>query len=434
MALCYRSQEQEGTFRVRYGDFIPEIKPETRNRILFTIGALIAYKIGSIIPIPGLNLDVIRALTSSDPTNLASSNKFVAGAMGQFSILSLGIRPFLAAAGFLYLVKIAGFFSADGGDIWRRRVLRLTILFAAVHACLIAATFNSMPTPSGLSIVNASSVPFFPVAVISLTAGALFAPWLAQQITKRGVANGVLVLIFLDLSSLFGSKVRNLFYQPLLERPELIVILLGLIVGAVVFMESLQLKIPVQLERKKVGNKVYPETRTFLPIHMSQVGVAAIAISSGITAIPLTVFGFFPSLAVAGAMADFFRFGHMGGRIFLLCLIVAACYVIAAICFDIKSLGQIIEKSGGEMEGRKDASPISEFIEGRLEKVLLVGGIYAATIASLSWSLDLIPKLSHAFAGVEILLMIALARDIFSGLRFYNSNNSGEGKIVFFQL
>ncbi|PIU19849.1 MAG: preprotein translocase subunit SecY, partial [Elusimicrobia bacterium CG08_land_8_20_14_0_20_59_10] len=265
---------------------------ELKKRIFFVLGALAVYRLGAVIPIPGINTAALQAMFQSQAGSiLGFLDIFSGGALGRFSIFSLGVMPYINASIIMSLVQGAHIFPVldhlqKEGETGRRKIVQFTRLFtlflAAFQSLGLTLALTQMGTSgNGPQIVTNPTFSFYFITVLTLTTGTIFVMWLGEQITERGIGNGISLIIFAGIVCGLPAAVRGMVKLIQIDEMSLlagllIVALVIVITGFVVWVETAQRKIPVQYAQRMVGRKMYGGASTFLPLKVDQSGVIAV--------------------------------------------------------------------------------------------------------------------------------------------------------------
>jgi preprotein translocase subunit SecY len=399
--------------------------PELKRRILFTIGILAAYRVGAVIPIPGVNADAIRSLfANQENTLLGFLNIFSGGALSQFSIFSMGIMPYINASIIMSLLQGAHVIPyldrlAKEGEQGRKRMNQitryLTLALGGLQSFGLTFMITKMPTPGNIPVVIDPSAGFIALTVLTLTAGTVFIMWLGEQITERGVGNGVSLIIFSGIVEQMPGAAINVVRlvrvdEMSLFRAGLLVALVLAITALVVWVETAQRKIPVQYAKRVVGRKMYGGASTYLPLKVDQSGVIAVIFAVSLLAVPLTVAQFFPQSAWAARVAKWEN-GNWGYELVYASLIIFFCYFYNSVAFNPKELAENLRKWGGFIPGIRPGEATAEHIEHVLERITLGGALFVAALAVLPEYLRRALNAPFFFGGTALLIVVGVALD-----------------------
>jgi preprotein translocase subunit SecY len=375
--------------------------PELRRKIFFTIGALAVLRVGAYIPVPGVDADGLSALLDARGGPLGVLNAFSGGALGRFTLFSLGVIPYVNASIVAGLLKL-GRGKRERAEAARRLTLPLALLQSFVLAFALARTTAS----GGLPLVARADAFFYLSTAATLTAGALFVLWLAEEITESGIGGGALLIVFACLiaNALSGAAT----FSRLVRLEELgsfsalfIVAALLAAVFAVIRIETAQRKLTVNHSQRVVGRRMYGGSSSFLPLKLDQSGAVA-AISA----------------AVLGASILVLRGGWLDDAIYA-ALIVYFCCFSGVRTIDPNELSEQLKKTGGSMPGIRPGDATARHILWAHERVALGGAGLVAAVAILPDLLRRIFRLPFFFDGVQAVIVVAVALDAMTRVESY---------------
>ena len=371
---------------------------DLRRRVLFTLSILAIYRFGSVIPTPGVNTAALAILAEQMAgTMFGLYNMFSGGNLAQVTIFALGIMPYISASIILQLLTVVWPYLerlSKEGELGRRKITQYTrygtLVLCGVQAMAIAFWLESQTDISGgLSLVYNTGWAFRAMVLLTLTTGTCFIMWLGEQITERGIGNGMSLIIFAGIVVNFPAGVLNTIDQMRtgqigLIRMLILLIIMILIIGGVVFIERGQRRVNVQYAKRVVGRKMYGGTSTFIPLKVNTGGVIPVIFASSLLAFPATI-AQLPMLqgAVGQWITDNMVNGmplyyllYMGGIIFF-------AYFYTAIIFNPDDVAENMRKYGGFVPGIRPGKRTAEYIDTILTRITLVGAIYLATVAVL---------------------------------------------------
>lgn len=399
---------------------------EVRNRILFTIGILAAYRLGSAIPIPEINADALQRLFEANRnTLLGFLDIFSGGALGRFAIFSLGIMPYINASIIMSLVQGAHMIPyidklAKEGEVGRKKINQitryLTVLLATIQAFGLTVAITKMPIPGGIPVVENPTIGFFITTVITLLTGTILVMWLGEMVNEFGIGNGISLIIFTGIVDRLPAAVKDLFR--LLQMEEIllltVIILIAIVIivtGLVVWLETAQRKIPIQYAQRVVGRKIMGGQSTFLPIKVDQSGVIAVIFAVSLLSLPMTVTQFVPNAVWAQKITALWNRGGIIYEIFYAGLIIFFCYFYNTIQLNPKDLAENLKRWGGFIPGIRPGESTEKYIKDVLAKITLGGALAVAAIAILP---DYMRKWFNApffFGGTSLLIVVGVALD-----------------------
>jgi preprotein translocase subunit SecY len=397
--------------------------PELKRRIFFTFGLLAIYRVGCHIPTPGIDgMALAEFFRQAQGTLLGFFDMFSGGALLRMTIFALGIMPYISASIIIQLLTVViphlERLSKEG-DAGRRVIVRYTrygtVGLAAFQSFAISVGLEQMTSPGGAVIVPFPGWGFRLMTVISLTAGTAFIMWLGEQITERGIGNGISLIIFAGIVARMPIAIGQTF--SLLRTGEisafLMVFVVIIMVGAIsfiIFMERGQRKIPVQYAKRVVGRKMYGGQSTHLPLKVNTAGVIPPIFASSILMFPATVAGFINN-PIMVAIADTFAPGKALYTVLYVGLIVFFCYFYTAIQFNPVDVADNLKKYGGYIPGIRPGRKTAEYIDRVLSRITFGGALYLSVVCVLPEILYRIFNVPFYFGGTGLLIVIGVALD-----------------------
>ena len=371
---------------------------DLRRRVLFTLAILAIYRFGSVIPTPGVNTAALAVLAEQMAgTMFGLYNMFSGGNLAQVTIFALGIMPYISASIILQLLTVVWPYLerlSKEGELGRRKITQYTrygtLVLCGVQAMAIAFWLESQTDISGgLPLVDNPGWAFKAMVLLTLTTGTCFIMWLGEQITERGIGNGMSLIIFAGIVVNFPAGVLNTIDQMRtgqigLIRMLILMIAMILIIGGVVFIERGQRRVAVQYAKRVVGRKMYGGTSTFIPLKVNTGGVIPVIFASSLLAFPATIaqlpmlqggVGQWITDNMVNGMPLYYLL-YMGGIIFF-------AYFYTAIIFNPDDVAENMRKYGGFVPGIRPGKRTAEYIDTILTRITLVGAIYLATVAVL---------------------------------------------------
>lgn len=400
--------------------------PELRKRVLFTLGAIAVFRIGASIPIPGVNGDAIRAIFNAQQSSLLGFlNTFSGGALGRFSIFSMGVVPYINASIIMSLLQGAHVLPfldrlAKDGELGRRKMNSytryLTLFLAVFQSFGLTIAITKMQAPGGMPTVTDPTWMFYCVTVLTMTAGTIFVMWLGEQITEQGIGNGVSLLIFTGIVERLPAAGYSLFELVRLEEINLfsaiaIVAALAAVIVVVVWVETAQRKIPVQYAKRMVGRKMYGGSQSYLPLKVDQSGVIAVIFALSLLSVPVTIATFMPNASSAEGVMRFFQGGNYVYDAVYAALIIFFCYFYNSVSINPVDLAENMKKSGGFIPGIRPGEPTAKHIEWILERITLGGALFVAVIAIMPDIMKREFSVPFFFGGTSLLIAVGVALD-----------------------
>jgi preprotein translocase subunit SecY len=387
--------------------------PELRKRLLFTAGILAVYRLGSWIPVPGVDSQAITDyFNSQQGTILSLLNIFSGGALSQFSLFALGIMPYVTASIILQLMTVviprleqlqkegeAGYAKIN------QYTRYLTVVLAALQAAGYAYLFNRQ----GALTLNAGRLVLI---IVSLTAATTALMWMGELITKRGIGNGISLLIFASILSSLPGGLRAWYEGNAFER--LMFPILGLaIIVAVVFVQEGQRRIPIQYAKRMVGRRMTTGGSTYMPLRVNMAGVIPIIFAAAVMAFPPTLAQFFPG--TQSFINEHFLPTDPLYLILQATLIVVFTYFYTAVQFNPVDQADNLRKHGGYVPGIRPGPPTAQYLDRVLSRLTLPGALYLALVATLPTLFirygGFSQATSAALGGTSILIVVGVALD-----------------------
>ncbi|MCK9320375.1 MAG: preprotein translocase subunit SecY [Bacteroidales bacterium] len=405
---------------------------DLRTRILYTLGLVLIYRIGSFVVLPGINpadLSNLQAQTRDGVLGLL--NMFSGGAFSNASIFALGIMPYITASIVVQLLTmVVPYFSKmqKEGESGRNKINQITrwltvivTLFQAfaylanLRYQLQGATIYSITGSDSLNFVNWT----LPIAVM-LTCGTLFVMWLGEKITDKGIGNGISLLIMVGIVARLPFALFAEFASRMEEQGGgLVIFFVELVVLLIVIMLCILLvqgtrRVPVQYAKRIVGNKQYGGARQYIPIKVNAAGVMPIIFAQAIMFIPVTLFGFSDSESMQGIKAALSDFNGFWYNLIFAIIIIAFTYFYTAIAINPKQMSDDMKKNGGFIPGVKPGRRTEEFFDNVLSKITLPGSIFLAIVAILPAFVSLFgvnSQFSHFYGGTSLLILVGVVLD-----------------------
>jgi len=397
--------------------------PELKKRILFTLGLLAVFRIGAHIPTPGIDGAALSAFFAhAKGTLLGFFDMFSGGALSKLTVFALGIMPYIDAAIILELLTVViphlERLSKEG-EQGRKKITQYTrygtILIAIIQSLGIGFGLESMRSPAGAPIVPFPGWPFRLLTVITLTAGTVFLMWLGEQITERGIGNGISLLIFAGIVVRGPAAVINtvrLLRTGEISFPLMVILAVFMVAvcAFIVFIETGERKIPVQYAKRVVGRRMYGGQSTYIPLRVNTAGVIPIIFAASIIMFPATIARFINHpwmVAVANALAP----GAILNTILYIVLIVFFCYFYTAIIFNPVDVADNMKKYGGFIPGIRPGKMTAEYIDKILSRITLVGAIYLSLISILPTYMIKYFNVPFYFGGIALIIIIEVGLD-----------------------
>lgn len=415
--------------------------PELQKRILFTIAMLAVYRIGVHVPVPGVNPEVLQLIfQEARGTILGLFSTFTGGALERMSVFALGIMPYISASIILQLLtQVIPQLErlSKEGEQGRRKITQYTrygtVLLSIMQSVGISFWLQSLEI-NGVPLVANKGIDFVLVTVITLTSGTAFIMWLGEQITERGIGNGISLIIFAgivtDMPAAVGRLAEQSAQQGGISLPIallLVVIMVG-VIGIIVFFERGQRRIPVQYAKRVVGRKVYQGAKTFLPLKVNTSGVIPPIFASSLLMFPAT------GVRMLGGkyewvnnLSDLFSPTSAFYNVFYVALIIFFCYFYTAIVFNPVDVADNLKKHGGYIPGQRPGKTTAEYIDRVLTRITLGGAIYVALICVLPTILIAQFGVPFYFGGTGLMIVVGVAMDTIAQIEAHLLTRSYDG-------
>jgi preprotein translocase subunit SecY len=370
---------------------------DLRNRVLFTLAMLGVYRIGNHIPTPGVNTDALALLADAQKnTMFGLYDMFSGGNLSRVTIFALGIMPYISSSIILQLLTVVWPYLerlSREGELGRRKITQytryLTGVLAIVQALSIAVFLERQTQiAGGLPLVYTPGWGFRLLCVLTLTTGTIFIMWLGEQITERGIGNGMSLLIFAGIVVGFPRGILQTFDQMntgqiSIFRILFLMVMMVAVVGAIIFVERGHRRIVVQYAKRVVGRRQYGGSSTHIPLKVNTGGVIPVIFASSILAFPATVATMFPAGGWGRAIVDQLAYGMPLYNLLYILGIVFFAYFYTAIIFNPDDVAENMRKYGGFIPGIRPGKRTAEYIDTILARITLVGALYLAAVAIL---------------------------------------------------
>ncbi len=373
--------------------------PELRKRVLFTFGLLAVYRVGGHITAPGINLVALKDLTENAASSLFGLYDMFSGRqLSQMTIFALGVMPYISASIILQLLTVVWPYLerlSKEGELGRRKITQYTrygtILLSVVQSLGIALYLEKAtgtPGGGGLPLVYAPGWSFRLMTVLTLTTGSTFVMWLGEQITERGIGNGMSLLIYAGIVVGLPRGIVSTLDQ--LRRGQLglftlvaLLVMMVAVVAAIVFVERASRRVTVQYARRMVGRRMYGGASTHIPLKVNTGGVMPVIFGSSILAFPQTIKPLFPAGGWVDKSLTQISVGYPLYNLIYIALIIFFAYFYTAIIFNPDDVAENMRKYGGFVPGIRPGKRTAEYIDSILARITLAGAIYLAVIAIL---------------------------------------------------
>ncbi|MCU0304603.1 MAG: preprotein translocase subunit SecY [Thermoanaerobaculales bacterium] len=371
--------------------------PDLRKRVIFTFALLAVYRVGAFIPIPGVDPLAIKEFTTAvEGTMLGFLNLFSGGALGRMTVFALGIMPYISASIILQLLTVVWPYLeklSKEGELGRRKITQYTrygtVVLSVIQALGISFFLERTTAPGGAPLVpeDLQGWGFRLMTVLTLTTGTAFVMWLGEQITERGIGNGISLIIFAGIVVGLPSAIINTITDVRTGSLSVITIALLLVfmvgvVAAIVYMERAQRRIPIQYAKRVVGRRVYGGQSTYLPLRLNTGGVIPVIFAASIMSFPQTL-GQMIDNRWLQKITEALNYGEPLYNLIYFLSIVFFCYFYTSIIFNPEDTAENMRKYGGFIPGIRPGKRTAEFIDRILTRITLVGALYLALVAIL---------------------------------------------------
>ena len=411
---------------------------ELKSRLWFVLGALVVYRLGAHIPVPGIDPTVLKQLFDSQSGGiLGMFNMFSGGALSRFTVFALGIMPYISASIIMQLLSVVSPKMEQlkkEGEAGRRTITKYTR-----YGTVVLATFQALGIAIALEgqvgLVLDPGMAFRLIAVVTLVSGTMFLMWLGEQITERGIGNGISIIIFAGIVAGLPSAVggtlelarTGAFSIPLVM---FLFIAILLVTALVVFVERGQRKITVNYAKRQVGNKVYGGQTTHLPLKLNMAGVIPPIFASSIILFPATLAGWFGSSESLYWLKDISNVLSPGQPIYILFFAAAImffCFFYTALVFNPKETADNLKKSGAFVPGIRPGDQTAKYIDKIMGRLTLIGAFYITLVCLLPEFLILKFNTPFYFGGTSLLIIVVVTMDFMTQVQSHLMSHQYEG-------
>ncbi len=400
---------------------------ELRQRVIYTALLLIVVRLGAHITLPGVDAQLIAEAQRQFSQNslFGIYDLFVGGAFRNAAIFSLGVMPYISASIVIQMLgAVFPFFQklSKEGEEGRKKINQYTrygtVVISMLQGAATAANLTNM-SQNGMPIVPIGGVGFIVSAMIFMTAGTIFMMWIGEQITERGIGNGISLIIFIGIIARFPVAVMHeitLFSSQshtLIEEFIIFVLLVFVVAGVVMVTQGTR-RIPVQYAKRVVGRKVYGGVTQYIPMRVNTAGVMPIIFAQAIMFLPSFLFSFFPDSEWVAGVSVYFQYTSITYSVIYGIMIVGFTFFYTAIAFNPKDVADNMQKQGGFIPGIRPGKHTSDFIDNILTKITLPGSIFLAIIAILpafATRFGVSGEMSQFFGGTSLLIVVGVALD-----------------------
>ena len=413
--------------------------PELRKRIIFTLLMLLVYRMGVQIPTPGINGEALAAFFQKNAGTLFGMfNMFSGGALENFSIFALGIMPYISASIIIQLLTVVipqlEALSKEG-ESGRRKITQYTrygtVGLSIIQSMFIATGLQGMAGPNGEAIVLNPGLEFKLMTMLTLTSGTAFIMWLGEQMTERGIGNGISLIIFAGIVARMPAAIGNTAQLvkagelAIIFIPVLLVMMFG-VIGFIIFVETAQRRIPIQYAKRVVGRRVYGGQSSHLPLKINISGVIPPIFASSIMMFPATI-GSFIQIDWVQRMSAALSPGTVYYYILFIGFIVFFCFFYTAVTFKPDDVAENLKKNGGFVPGIRPGKKTAEFIDKVLTRLTVVGAIYLSAVCVMPTLLISKFNVPFYFGGTALLIVVGVSIDTISQIESHLVMRNYEG-------
>jgi preprotein translocase subunit SecY len=415
---------------------------ELKSRLLFVLGAFVVYRVGAHIPVPGIDPNALSAMFAQQSGSILDMfNMFSGGALMRLSIFALGIMPYISASIIMQLMTIvvpAMEQMKKEGESGRRKITQYTrygtVVLAMFQSIGISLALQNQ-TAGGLAVVINPGLAFVIVTTLTLVTGTMFLMWLGEQVTERGIGNGISLLIFAGIVSGLPSAIGGTL--ELARTGEMngafIVLLFAIsivVTGIVVFVERAQRRITINYPKRQQGNKVYAGQSSFLPLKLNMAGVIPPIFASSIILFPATIAGWFGNVEGFTWLQDISTVLSPGQPVYVMfyaLAIIFFCFFYTALVFNSKETAENLKKSGAYLPGIRPGVQTTAYIDKVMTRLTLIGAIYITLICLLPEFLIVYWNVPFAFGGTSLLIIVVVVMDFISQMQTHLMSQQYEG-------
>lgn len=416
---------------------------ELRQRLVFLLLALIVYRIGTFVPVPGINpVAMMQFFDQQSGTILDMFNMFSGGALERLSIFALGVMPYISASIIMQLLT-AVVPSLEQlkkeGEAGRRKITQYTrygtLVLALFQSVGIGIALNGQQIAGGMTVAVAPGTGFIFTTVVTLVTGTMFLMWLGEQITERGIGNGISIIIFAGIVAGLPSAVGGTLELASTGElsPGLVILLLALallVTAFVVFVERGQRRITVNYAKRQVGRKVYGGQTSHLPLKLNMAGVIPPIFASSIILFPATLGQWFGRTEGMGWLREISTTLAPGQPLYVLlyaAAIVFFCFFYTALVFNSRETAENLKKSGAFIPGVRPGQQTERYIDGVMTRLTAVGAIYITTVCLLPEFLILYWNVPFYFGGTSLLIIVVVVMDFMAQVQAHLMSHQYEG-------
>ncbi|WP_418765731.1 preprotein translocase subunit SecY [Mailhella sp.] len=414
--------------------------PELRKKLAWTLFILCMYRVGVHVPVPGIDAGALsHFFASMQGSVFALLDMFSGGGLRNVSVFALGIMPYISASIILQLLQVVSpdikRLAKEEGQAGRRKITQytryLTVAITLIQGFGIAALLEGMVSPENAPVVMNPGWEFRLVTIVTLTAGTILIMWLGEQITAKGIGNGISLIIFSGIVVGIPSALMRSYQlikagdMNVLFAIFILIMMLAVTVG-IVFVERAQRRIPIQYAKRQIGRKMYGGQTTHLPLRINTAGVIPPIFAQSLLLFPATVAGF-STAEWLQTVVSWFQPTSIVYNVIFVALIFFFCFFYTAIIFDPKDIAENLKKAGGFVPGIRPGDKTREYIDNVLTRLTLWGGIYISIISVLPMLLIAQFNVPFYFGGTSLLILVGVAIDFMGQVESHLISQQYEG-------
>jgi preprotein translocase subunit SecY len=413
--------------------------PELRKRVLYSLGMLAVYRVGCHIPTPGIDAQALsHFFKQAQGTLLGLFDMFSGGALEKLTVFALGIMPYISSSIIFQLLTVvvpAIEKLSKEGESGRKKIIQYTrygtIVLSVVQALGISIGLETMRGPAGEMVVPSPGWSFRLMTVLTLTAGTAFIMWLGEQMSEKGIGNGISLIIFAGIVARIPTAIGNSIKLMSQNQLSLFVLLFVLVImfaviAAIVFVERGQRRIPIHYAKRVVGLQTFGAQTSHLPLKVNMAGVIPPIFASSIIMFPATI-GNFINVPWVQKASKSLTPGNWAYNLFYVAFIVFFCYFYTAVTFNPVDVAENVKKHGGYIPGKRPGKETSDFLDAVLTKLTFAGAIYISLVCVLPSILIGKFNLPFYFGGTALLIAVGVGMDTVSQIESHLITRSYEG-------
>jgi len=414
--------------------------PELKKRITFTLLMLAVYRMGVQIPTPGINGEALADFFAKNSgTIFGMFNMFSGGALKNFSVFALGIMPYISASIIFQLLAVVvpqiETLSKDG-EAGRRKITQYTryatVAISVVQGLFIAVGLESMAAPSGNAmIVIEPGWSFRLMTILTLTSGTAFIMWLGEQMTERGIGNGISLIIFAGIVARMPAAIVNSIKMATAGEIAIIMIpilllMMVAVIAFIIFFETAQRRIPIQYAKRMIGRQMYGGQRSHLPLKINISGVIPPIFASSIMMFPATIGGFV-KIDWVQQITSMLQWGSFWHTVLYVGFIVFFCFFYTAVTFNPTDIADNLKKNGGFIPGVRPGKRTADFIDKVMVRLTVIGAVYVSLVCVLPTILVTKLNVPFYFGGTALLIVVGVAIDTIAQVESYTVMRNYDG-------